>query len=121
MGIKINNLIKLVDNFAKFSDSSKGLKPTIENAAVQGIISNFIGDLISDDVNANIKIGYPSGWKSLLYSELEVSPLQFERGLSKEQLSYLQNKYARVPAQLKAYLSKHKLVPEGGPFIITFP
>jgi len=119
--MRINSLVKLVDRFAKFAGGSETLKSTIVNAAKQGIITNFVDGLLKDNINANIKIGYPSGLKSLVYTELEVSPLQFERGISEEELARLQQKYANVPGELKAYLTKHKLVPEGGPFVITFP
>jgi len=121
MVIKINNLVSLVNKFEKFADGINMLKTNILNAAKQGIIFDFIGELIKDNVNVNVKIGYTVGLKSLVYSEIEVSPLRFERGIPQDELLRLQKKYANVPKELKAYLTKYKMVPEGGPFIITFP
>lgn len=117
----INKIANLVDVFYKLASPENVLKENIINAAQQGNINNFVKELEKDNVNANIKIGYPSGLKSLIYSELEVSPLQFEQGLGQETLERLKEKYKDVPNDLKTYLTRYKMVPEGGPFIITFP
>jgi len=121
MIVKTNSLIKLIDIFAKFASKEEELKTTIVNAIAQGLIPNFIKELKKDNVAASVKIGHMSGVKSIFYSEVAVSLLQFEEGLDKEEKEYLVNKYKKVPSDLKSYLTKYEMVPEGGPFVITFP